>query len=95
MVANECGNAETVRMKLVTPAQAVAAAPARAVYRIDQVSSVRRQAKVYTIRRGDTLASIAKDTYGNPRLWQRIYGANKHLISDPTAVEVGQKIVLP
>jgi nucleoid-associated protein YgaU len=49
----------------------------------------------YTIRPGDTLASIAKDHYGDYRLWQRIYNANKHLLADPTKVEVGQKIVLP
>jgi len=67
----------------------------RAVYQIDQVSSVRRMVKTYTVRSGDTLASIAKDQYGDYRLWQRIYGANKHLISNPRAVEIGQKLVIP
>ena len=69
--------------------------PLRAVYQVDQVASVRRVAKTYTVRPGDTLASIAKDQYGDYRLWQRIYGANKHLIANPRNVEVGQKIVLP
>jgi hypothetical protein len=77
------------------PVNAASAAPARAVYRIDQVASVRRIAHTYTVRPGDTLASIAKDQYGDYRLWQRIYHANKYLITDPRSVEVGQKLVLP
>ncbi len=67
----------------------------RAVYQIDQVASVRRMVKTYTVRSGDTLASIAKDQYGDYRLWQRIYGANKYLIANPRTVEVGQKLVIP
>lgn len=74
------------------------AAPApvsHGVYRIDQAGSIRRIARTYVIRSGDTLASVAREQYGDARLWQRIYSANKHLISDPRKVEVGQKIVLP
>lgn len=51
--------------------------------------------RMYTIRAGDNLAKIAKATYGDHRMWRTIYLANKHLISSPTEIEVGQKIALP
>lgn len=79
----------------LVPHQAPAPAVSHAVYRIDQLGSIRRIARTYIIRPGDTLASVAREQYGDARLWQRIYSANKHLIADPRKVDVGQKIVLP
>lgn len=57
---------------------------------------VRKAARrVYTVRHGDTLATIAAKTYGDSRQWKSIYTANKHLIENPRNIEVGQKIILP
>ncbi len=56
---------------------------------------VRRVPRTYEIKDGDSLASIAQEQYGDPRLWRSIYQANAHLIEDPTRVKTGQKIVLP
>ncbi len=50
-------------------------------------------ANTYTIRRGDTLWSIAKQTYGDGHRWQDIAAANPGL--DPTKLRIGQVIVLP
>jgi hypothetical protein len=47
----------------------------------------------YTVRRGDTLARIAKRFYGDEKKWKEIAKAN-HL-SDPNHIEVGQKLVIP
>ena len=47
----------------------------------------------YTIRRLDTLWSIAQRTYGDGKRWRDIVRANDGL--DPTKLRVGQKIVLP
>jgi nucleoid-associated protein YgaU len=47
----------------------------------------------YTIRRGDTLWSIAARHYGDGKQWQRIVDANPGL--DPQKLAVGQVITLP
>jgi hypothetical protein len=55
----------------------------------------RQVRRVYVVREGDTLASIAQDELGDKRQWKAIYSANKHLIDDPAAIEVGMRIVIP
>jgi hypothetical protein len=55
----------------------------------------RQQRRVYVVQEGDTLASIAQDELGDKRQWKSIYSANKHLIDDPAAIEVGMRIVIP
>ncbi len=47
----------------------------------------------YTVKKGDTLWSIAQRTYGNGQRWQDIVAANPGL--DPKKLRVGQTIVLP
>ena len=55
----------------------------------------RQQRRVYIVQEGDTLASIAQTELGDKRQWKAIYSANKHLIDDPAAIEVGMRIVIP
>ena len=47
----------------------------------------------YTVKKGDTLFSIAKASYGNGNQWQKIAGANPGL--SPATLKAGQKIVIP
>lgn len=47
----------------------------------------------YTIRKGDTLWSIATRHYGDGKQWQRIVDANPGL--NPQKLAVGQVITLP
>lgn len=47
-----------------------------------------------TIDRGQTLWSIAEDTYGNPRLWPWIYGTNEPL-EDPNVIIAGNPLDVP
>lgn len=49
--------------------------------------------KKYTIKKGDTLFSIAKTNYGSGRDWQKIASANPGL--EPSKLKVGQQIVIP
>jgi nucleoid-associated protein YgaU len=49
--------------------------------------------KTYTIKKGDTLFSIAKSSYGTGRDWQKIASANPGL--EPSKLRVGQQIVIP
>lgn len=47
----------------------------------------------YTIKKGDTLYSIAKSRYGNGNQYTKIVSANPGL--DPTKLRVGQTITIP
>lgn len=47
----------------------------------------------YTIRKGDTLYSIAKSKYGDGKQWQKIASANPGV--NPNVLKVGQTITLP
>jgi 5'-nucleotidase len=47
----------------------------------------------YTVKKGDTLFSIARSAYGNGNQWQRIAQANPGL--SPTTLKAGKTIVIP
>lgn len=49
--------------------------------------------KMWTVRRGQTLASIAATEYRDPRCWRRIADANG--IDDPLALQPGVTLILP
>ena len=50
-------------------------------------------AKVWTVKRGQTLASIATHEYGDPRMWRPIADANG--IDDPLVLHPGALLLLP
>lgn len=47
----------------------------------------------YTVKKGDTLYSIARNRYGDGKQWQRITAANPGL--RPESLKVGQTITVP
>lgn len=49
--------------------------------------------RTYTIRSGDTLSTIAEDTYGSQKYWFDIAQANP--LTDPEKLKIGQVIRLP
>lgn len=49
--------------------------------------------KTYTVKKGDTLFSIAKNHLGSGRDWQKIAAANPGLT--PTKLKAGQQIAMP
>jgi len=52
--------------------------------------------QVYVVQPGDTLSGIARQAYGNPNLWNRIYQANRSTIGpNPGAIYPGQQLVIP
>lgn len=54
--------------------------------------------KVYTVRAGETLSSIAKEVYGEDSAftYKDIYEANKELIGpDPDLIKVGMVLEIP
>jgi LysM repeat protein len=51
--------------------------------------------RVITVRRGDTLSSIAERELGTPARWKDIFHLNKAQLSDPDELAVGMRLVLP
>lgn len=49
----------------------------------------------YTIKRGDSLAKIARACYGDSSKWRIIWDANRHVISDPNNISVGVTLTIP
>ncbi len=54
-----------------------------------------RATGVYTIKRGDTLSTIARQYYKNAGKWKLIYNANKQIIKNPDVLIPRTKIVIP
>jgi nucleoid-associated protein YgaU len=50
--------------------------------------------KSHLVVDGETFASIARDEYGDARVWRRIADANP-AVDDPTAPPVGRRLVIP
>ncbi|MHC5114746.1 MAG: LysM peptidoglycan-binding domain-containing protein [Planctomycetota bacterium] len=54
------------------------------------------ESRVYTVRSGDTLSTIAIEVYGSSEQWKAIYAANRDKIgSDPDRLKVGMELTLP
>jgi nucleoid-associated protein YgaU len=50
----------------------------------------------YVVQPGETLRSIANDTYGDANEWPRIYEANRERIGpDPDALQAGMRLRIP
>ncbi len=49
----------------------------------------------YTVKKGDTLGSIAKAHYNKASSWKKIYNANTNVISDPNKLKVGTVLRIP
>lgn len=50
---------------------------------------------LYTVKSGDTLGKLAKDIYGDVKLYPKIFDANKDQLKDPDHIKVGQVLKLP
>ena len=51
--------------------------------------------QIYTVVAGDTLTKIATQFYGAGADWEPIYEANRDSLSSPSALRVGQTLVIP
>lgn len=85
-----------VKKREEIPAQALQLkTPVRSVFEITPAGGVSPSARVYFVRPGDTLKSIAMTVYGREEMWEDIYRANQHLLSNPDNFQIGQRILLP
>lgn len=49
----------------------------------------------YTVQSGDTLSKISKQVYGDANKYQKIFEANRPMLSDPDKIYPGQVLVIP
>jgi nucleoid-associated protein YgaU len=49
----------------------------------------------HTVVAGDTLSGIAQQWYGDASLWPRLFEANRHQLTDPDLILVGQVLRIP
>ena len=49
----------------------------------------------YVVEEGDNLSSIAGKVYGDSGDWNRIFEANRDLMSDPNRLKVGMRLRIP
>lgn len=49
----------------------------------------------YTVVKGDTLSKIAKEFYGNANEYQKIFEANKPMLTHPDKIYPGQNLRIP
>ncbi len=49
----------------------------------------------YTVKSGDTLSKIAKETLGDGNAYMTIFNANKDQLSDPNQIKPGQVLKIP
>lgn len=60
-----------------------------------QAAAVDDGTQYYVIKSGDTLSAIAKQFYGDPNKYPRIFEANREVIRDANLIFPGQKIRIP
>lgn len=53
------------------------------------------QAQTYVVQNGDSLAGISYRFYGKTSEFTKIYNANRHVLSGPDQISVGQRLVIP
>ena len=85
--------AEPVAATPISDAPIAMAAPAPAPLTTTLNQSAEPTSKTYTVKKGDTLFSIAKLQTGSGRNWQKLVSANPGL--DPKKLKVGQTITIP
>ncbi|MBN2269240.1 MAG: LysM peptidoglycan-binding domain-containing protein [Sedimentisphaerales bacterium] len=60
----------------------------------EQPEKVQTQ-KFHIVRKRETLSDVARQYYGSPAKWQKIYQANRDTVTNPNALRPGTKLILP
>lgn len=60
--------------------------------KVDQAAN---EAKFYTVKKGDTLSAISKEVYGDPNKYNKIFEANKPMLTHPDKIYPGQTLRIP
>ena len=57
--------------------------------------STQTQQRTYTVQAGDSLSKISKQFYGNANDYNKIFEANRDVLSDPDKISPGQTLQIP
>jgi nucleoid-associated protein YgaU len=60
-----------------------------------ETGSTATSARTYTVSSGDTLSKIARHFYNDSNEWQRIFNANRDVLSNPDRIYPGQHLRIP
>ena len=82
---------EVLNQVAALPGQQVALDPEP----VSQAEPMDTSPQHYTVKKGDTLYKISKNVYGEGKHWKAIYQANKNVISNPSALQLGWILKLP
>lgn len=61
----------------------------------DKLIVARSGSKHYTVVNGDTLSTISNKVYGSSAFWEKIYKANRDLLTTPHSLKIGQVLKIP
>ncbi len=61
----------------------------------EQPGAAPQAERTYTVRPGDTLSKIAKETLGQASAYMEIFNANKDQLTDPDKIKPGQVLKIP
>lgn len=98
------GDTDTVTLSGTAPSQAerekaiLAAGNVQYVAQVEDnitVAEPEPESRFYTVKSGDTLSKIAKEMYGNANDYNKIFEANRPLLSHPDKIYVGQVLRIP
>lgn len=53
------------------------------------------ESDLYTVKKGDTLSAISRQVYGSPDEYNRIFEANKPMLTHPDKIYPGQVLRIP
>jgi nucleoid-associated protein YgaU len=59
------------------------------------VAAQGQEAQFYTVKSGDTLSKISKQFYNDANQYNKIFEANKPMLSDPDKIYPGQSLRIP
>ena len=53
------------------------------------------ESRMYTVKKGDNLSKISKEMYGDPNKYNKIFEANRPMLSHPDKIYPGQVLRIP
>ncbi|WP_034912738.1 MULTISPECIES: peptidoglycan-binding protein LysM [Erwinia] len=59
------------------------------------VAEPAKEARFYTVKKGDTLSAVSKEVYGDASKYNKIFEANKPMLSHPDKIYPGQTLRIP
>ncbi len=84
----------TEPQKTITPKETAAELTESATVQHEIPEKTRNQ-RIHTVEEGETLSGISQIYYGTASGWQKIYVANRRLLSSPDKIRPGMRLVIP